>query len=272
MKKLKSTTVILIGILISRVRRIIGTIVAPCVVLVPMLFSFDAPNAWAEESEEKVAVAVERTVRGEYSCAVLDDGSDCGDAQWILSLQADGSRILRAYHYVTATGVQNSTVSRVDENFHPEEGFINLYRDGESYGSAFFLVKGSTLSMTVNTPDEHYAENLDVPDEFHLLLYPITAYGWLMANYDHEAGGPQPVNLCAVAPAGRGPSCSIDVRDIEFLGKETITVPAGTFDADHYKVGSSGDTWIVGPDHMVVQHQHSRRNLQFKLVEYEIEP
>ena len=203
---------------------------------------------------------------------MINDGSDCGDANWVLSLQADGSRILRAYHYVTTGGMQNSTVSRVDENFRPEEGFINLYRFGEFYGSTFFIVNESTLSMVVNTPDEHYTEDLDVPDEFHLLLYPITAYGWFMANYDHKKGGPQPVNLCAVAVVGRGPSCLMAVRDIEYLGTETITVPAGTFETKHYKVGSSGDTWITGPDFMVVQHQHSKRNLRFKLVEYDVEP
>jgi hypothetical protein len=249
--------------------RIRNSLIAAGGVLAALLASTQLTPA---EENEVHAVPVERTESGEYACSVIDTGSDCGDANWILSLQADGSRILRSYSYVTANGTQNSSVMRAGKNFRTEEGFMSLHRYGEFFRSTFLIIEGSKLFLTVNGPDGHYTKELDVPEDINLLMFPVNAYGWLTANYDHDKGGPQPINLCAVATIDDMPACGVTVRDVEFLGKETITVPAGTFETDHYKIGSSGDTWITGPDLMVVQHQHSRRNLRFELIEYQSSP
>jgi hypothetical protein len=236
-----------------------------------LLVLADARVVQAQQTDTKDAIPVVRTLSGHFTCESLNDGSDCGDAHWITSIQSDGSRILREYQYTTPKSRQNTTILRVDDNFRPLDGFTHLYADGQFFGSALFQVKESTLSTTVNTLTEQYSEQITVPTEFSLLLYPISAYGWLLANYDHDKGGAQLHSMCAAARSGRGPSCTLVERDNEYLGRETITVPAGTFEADHYKLGSSGDTWVTGPDFVVVQHQHSRQNLRFQLAEYDVE-
>ncbi len=249
-------------------RNLIGW--SPCLVFFLVVLA-DARVLHAQQSETKNAIPVVRTLSGQYTCESLNDGSDCGDARWITSIQSDGTRILREYQYTTPKSRQNSTIMRVDHNFRPLDGYTHLYAEGEFFGSALFQIKESTLSMTVNTLAEQYSEQITVPPEFSLLLYPISAYGLLLANYDHDKGGAQPHSMCAAARSGRGPSCTLVERDNEYLGRETITVPAGTFETDHYKLGSSGDTWVTGPDFIVVQHQHSRQNLRFQLAEYVVE-
>lgn len=209
---------------------------------------------------------VERTITGSYACTTVDEAEPCGSEDWIMTVQGDGTRTLRAYSYVTPIAFQNSTVMRVDRNFRPLDGFSNLYRDGQFFGSGFFVVDGNALTMTVNAPGETLSETIPVPDDFVLLLYPNSAYGWMLGAYDFEDGGVQNVTMCVLAAAqGRSASCVLVEEPLEYIGDETITVPAGNFDTRHFKIGKNGDTWISGADRIVVQHQHRVRNLRFQL-------
>ncbi len=233
---------------------------------------FQIATAYPAQSQVAETVTpppIERTITGRYACTTLEEGSACGSEDWIMTVQGDGTRTLRAYSYVTPITFQNSTVMRVDQNFRPLDGFSNLYRGGQFFGSGFFVVNGNELAMTVNAPNETLSDTIQVPDNFVLLLYPNSAYGWMLGAYDFEAGGVQNVTMCVLAAAqGRSASCVLVEEPLEYVGDETITVPAGSFDTRHLKIGKNGDTWITGADRVVVQHQHRVRNLRFQLTTF----
>ena len=194
--------------------------------------------ALAQDSSASQEPPVKRTLTGAYACTTLEDGSPCGHENWVMTVQGDGTRTLSAYSYVTPIQFQNSTVMRVDANFRPLDGFANLYRSGAFFGSGFFVVDGNELTTTVNAPDKTFSDTMDVPDNVVLLLYPNSAYGWMLGDYDMEAGGVQNVSMCVLAAAqGRSASCVLVDEPLEYVGEESVTVPAGTFDTQHFKIG-----------------------------------
>lgn len=71
--------------------------------------------------------------------------------------------------------------------------------------------------------------------------------------------GKPPMEMPSGMGRGEHSHAPVDVRtDAEDLGSESITVPAGTFNAEHYRAkDGSGDTWIAknaGP-YGLVKHQ-----------------
>lgn len=228
-------------------------------------------SAHAQQGDVLDATPVDRTYIGKYDCTTVDDGADCGSENWIMTVQKDGNRTLRAYLDSSAVFTQNNTVLRVNQDFRPIEAFTNLYRGAEVFGSLLFAVHDSTLSVTMNSPSGLLSDEISLPDKFVLLLYPNSAYGWLLGNYDQTKGGVQSENMCVLAPNGQGTSCVLMEQPLEYVGRETITVPAGTFDTEHYKIGR-GDTWVTGPDRVVVKHEHPARNARAQLIEYRSEP
>ena len=57
---------------------------------------------------------------------------------------------------------------------------------------------------------------------------------------------------------------------LTFYGAETITVPAGTFETEHYRFGTppiSAEVWIHGPDRVVIKHEYARNDTRFLLTD-----
>jgi hypothetical protein len=52
---------------------------------------------------------------------------------------------------------------------------------------------------------------------------------------------------------------------VERVGVETVEVPAGRFEAMHWKVAGMNDLYVVGPDRLVVKSVIPARGLQYVL-------
>ncbi|MGB9068649.1 MAG: hypothetical protein WCC21_08760 [Candidatus Acidiferrales bacterium] len=60
-----------------------------------------------------------------------------------------------------------------------------------------------------------------------------------------QMGKNPPMDITQMAQRGNSAKPNYDVRNGgQDLGKESVTVPAGTFNCEHYRSASGGDTWV----------------------------
>ncbi len=55
---------------------------------------------------------------------------------------------------------------------------------------------------------------------------------------------------------------------IEWLGRETITVPAGTFETTRVRVADAFDVWHFGPDRTLARMLHPGLGREYVLIEF----
>ena len=224
------------------------------------------PAVWAWAGGHEGAPVTEEIVKGSLTCQFLADAKDCGTSDWTMTIQTDGSRTLRVLNERNASGAQNNILLRVDSDFRPLEGFAQVYNTGSLLGSGFFVVEGDQLRATVTGKTGLVQYTQDIPEKFTLLLHPPPADGWHFAHhYDHAKGGVQMGAICGLGGVPGGVMCKTRDRAMEFLGETTITVGAGTFEADHYKFGDNTEIWTTGPHKIVVRHDFTTLGTSYTL-------
>jgi hypothetical protein len=228
-----------------------------------------APLAQIAPPRETGVVLVEKTYRGTNLCTNLDDGAPCGTERWLVTVYADGTRTIRTFLDMPNTASQITMVMRVDAEFRPIDAFANVYSTGRFLGSGFYAIEGHKLKQSINTPDGVFVDQIDVPEDFSLLLHPASADGWHYGYYDRNEAGQQASRQCTLGAAGRSVMCAFSERILEFVGTETITVPAGTFETQRFKFGDSTELWLTGPDRIIVQHRYREGGSLYRLTEFE---
>ncbi len=233
--------------------------------LLGTLLAFTTACTTAQRPEPPANSTIVRTVTGELDCRTLDKGEPCGREHWTLTVQADGSRILRAFYDGGRDAQQINTVYRSDAAFHFLEAFSNVYSKGQLIGSGFYVADGNTLQVVTRDGTGFHTEQLPLPEPFSVLLHPPSLDGWHFGLYDRAKGGPQPVSTFVFGAVDGGPRLAAFPIALEFVARERITVPAGTFDTDHYRFGRNTDVWIMGADHIMVRHEYRTSGTRFEL-------
>jgi hypothetical protein len=223
--------------------------------------------AYAQEPRLTNQPAVIRSASGTLQCRVVADGTPCGTDTFLMTVQSDATRTLRARAELPDRGMQIDIVLRVDRNFRPINAFSQTYSEGAFLGAGFWAVEGGTLTAMVKTPERLAEEKIPVPANFSMLLHPVAADGWHFGYYDKAKGGKQTSNRCAVGAARESIRCALAPATLEFVADETIRVPAGTFKTEHYKFGESTDVWLTGADKLVVQHEYRTFGIRYQLTE-----
>ena len=94
-----------------------------------------------------------------------------------------------------------------------------------------------------------------------------------MWTHDRSAKEPQQGLLYNVVTIGGPPVPGIGVlveHRIDYHGEETVTVPAGTFTADHYTFYDGRyDIWLWGPDQILVRYVNFGNGNEYRLTQLE---
>ncbi len=233
---------------------------------------FIAGDLAAQSWKKPLVKLLDRSVSGKHVCVKLSDGGDCGTEMWAITVQTDGTRTLRTYMDWSATETQINVFLKTGENYRPIEAFANVYSRGRLFGSAFYVVRSDTLTATVNAQDDYFVEAMPVPKNFSLLLHTIAADGWHFGYYDRQEKGAQPGSVFTLGAAGRSVLVKEITMPLTFIGTETITVPAGKFETEHYRFGdpsASADVWLTGRDRVMIKHEYPTNDSRWLLVEIE---
>ncbi|MEQ8733805.1 MAG: hypothetical protein RIC29_02705 [Rhodospirillaceae bacterium] len=221
-------------------------------------------------------------IKGSYEYGFLDSDVIRGHEDWTITVHPDGSRTVEAFVDLREQGHQSNVILRVDQNFRPLDTYANFWRFGAYGGAARFWLETrqrpqtDILNGNIIGPNGNATLALEVPEAFSLRVHPVITEGWQVLFYDHTKPSPQTVPLYnMVTTSGEGIKGIGQMVDNEIIyhGRETVTVPAGTFEADHYTFYFGRyDIWLWGDDQVLVRYVAKANNREYRLTKLEVGP
>ena len=190
-----------------------------------------------------------RVVRGEYRNETIAGAERRGEENFELVVFADGSRTLSISSDLSARQAWFTVVLRAAADFRPLEAYASYWTGGGYKGSGRFIVEGEKLLADSSGPmtGQQKSESR-VPAMFSIGTHPVSLY-----SVEASADRTKPVlgNLVTL--------------DIEYLGEETIEVPAGKFATQRYRIAGMNDLWIHGTDRIVIRSDLPARGTRYVL-------
>lgn len=198
------------------------------------------------------------------------EGKPRGHETFLFTHHRDGKATLRAHCEIdepTPT-VMRDVIYGIDENRQPMDMMVRLTVGGDFTGSGWFRFDGETVEC------ESYSPTLGrlsqrVKAELPLTgfgTHPIVSDGFMLGTMAWQEGQRRTLNCYLPSPDHRGataPQIAQVKIDAKFLGREKVTIAAGTFAARHFQFlddarekGTGGmdgehpayDIWITDDD------------------------
>lgn len=217
-----------------------------------------------------------RFTRAEIAYIKHQDSGDrvFGSERFSVRRHADGQRTLMADCEIEAgvvapRHVNRSVVYTYDAAFRPVDCYNRLHKDGQFLGAGWMrfrenLAECDSLTTSLGRVSQRLA--LDRP-VLSLGAHPLSCDALHLARFDHaraERIQHQPdVWMTSLEHDGcSGPMLQTISLDIEYVGRERVTVRAGEFEADHYRfvVGGSfpeehptEEIWCLPDDYTFVK-------------------
>ncbi len=229
-------------------------------------------TASAADTADAGNASIVRRATGTYAYTTAAGGERRGEEHFQLFVHPDGSRTLSIWHDLTARDAQFTVVLRVAADFRPLEAYVSYWNAGQFKGSATFTVQDALLMAQSNGPYGSERATTKVPLAFSIGTHPVAGDGWHTWTYD-EAGPAQQIftlyALEASSDLAKPVLGTLTPLPIERVGRERITVPAGSFETTHYRVAGVNDLWVTGEDRLVVRSSIPARGLEYHLVRLE---
>ncbi len=225
------------------------------VVRVAAVILATATGMSAAEPYRPGGVNVARWARGEIEHRNTDTGKVTGGETWDVIVHTDGSRTVSANDHVDTIGHMYTVVMRVGADFQPREAFTQYWKDGVFRNASLFLVKDGVIDVTTRFADTISRETVKIPAQFSFIPHPLATNVWPGWYYDKAKGGSQTITVYDMAMGTKAPmqSGQVKTHGLEYLGREDVTVPAGTFPCDHFRIDDVVDYYVTGPDALFVK-------------------
>jgi hypothetical protein len=209
-----------------------------------------------------------------------------GVEEWRMTVAGDGSRTFNMWYSVAKDELSTFAIYTVDRSFNP----LSLYKTtwvGDTLTELHSVIDGLDLSTTVRFDGKKVDQSMTAPGPFSITVSPVRVDAQHFARYDKQKGGTQASRILGTVAAGaqrtdigraaKTPPDSVGMKlfvpvELEWLGEETVTVPAGRFVCDHYRIEKLVDMWVHGPDYLLVSYQWHPNHYSYELVEYSFGP
>ena len=214
---------------------------------------------------------VARWARGRYAYTTFKDGRARGTEDFHLTVHADGSRSLTMWHDIFARHSQFSVNLNIDAAQRPTAAFISYWTVDGYKGSTFIKVDGSQLLADYRGQAGDLNQTLAVPAQFSIGSHPVAGDGWHTFSCDGAAGrqgNARVYSMEATADLSKPMFGELNNMPCEAFGAERISVPGGTFDTLHFRLGGVSDIWITQQDRMMVKFTTEKFDRAYTLVEF----
>lgn len=205
------------------------------------------------------------------------DGRLRGHETFHLTAHADGDRTIRTVSEIYDTGILRDVTYTVDRSWRPKDAAIRLRIDDRFVGSSWFRFDGPSAECEALLADGgRISQRLDLdgpPDSFN--PHPVQVDMWHFGPYRRDGDAVQTIRVLTASPlhdGASGPLLASLELPIEYVGPETITVEAGTFDTEHFRFLHRGgwppqDAWCHGEDLLLVRMDWDYTQTRYELVE-----
>lgn len=210
-----------------------------------------------------------RVISGSYRNETINGGERRGGETFELIVHPDGSRTLSISSDLTARNAWFTVVLRAAIDFRPLEAYASYWNGGVFKGSGRFIVDGDrVLAESTGPASGLQRRESSVSTRFSIGAHPVSGDGWHTASFDPAGPPRQQVNLYSVeASADRTKPVlgTLLPLEMEYVGEETVEVPAGRFSAARYRLAGMNDLWVYGPDRIVIKSELPARGLRYVL-------
>lgn len=178
--------------------------------------------------------------RGRIEYRSAKGGNIWGIEQWSIHRAADGLRVFTAHCEMTFAGestVRDSVLS-VHADFHPHDAFVRIMRQGRVTGTGWFRFTDTEATCESWTEAEgRISQRMPIERPIRGFgIHAVQGDRWLGATFPYDKG-PGHVQffgrnlLHSLHHFGAtGPFITTSQSGLRYVGPETVTVPAGTFD------------------------------------------
>ncbi|MEN3746566.1 hypothetical protein TPR58_05260 [Sphingomonas sp. HF-S3] len=198
------------------------------------------------------------------------DGGLWGTERWGITRGGDGRRVLSA-HCEMAIGsddVVRDSVLSVDADFQPCDAYVRIMNGGRLTGTGWFRFDQSHAECETYTEAEgRLSQRMPIQRPLRGFgVHAVQSDGWLGASFPFEEG-PGHVKFWGTNLmhslhhlGASGPYFTTTHSGLEYVGLETVTVPAGTFECRRIRLrGTTNnhppyDMWLsTDGDHLYVK-------------------
>ena len=220
-----------------------------------------------------------KTTRGKI--LYLHHGEEIGREWFTVTRHGTGARSFRALCEMDDHDLLRDVIYSVGTNWEPLDCFVRLSIRDRFVGSSWFRFDeqgGECEGYTVG--EGRVSQRIDVghrPPSFG--AHPIICDMWHLSQFDKTGARLQAMRdimLSSSEPdGGTGPILTSNDLTIEYFGKEELTVPAGTFNADHFAFvlgpphPDNEELWCIGEDIIPLKIKYPIYDTTYELVELE---
>jgi hypothetical protein len=198
---------------------------------------------------------VVREVVGTLRLQTRTDKRYRGVEEWRIFVHGDGSRtMILSKDFVAVNALQIMT-AHVSRDFRPVDVFATYWVKGGYRGSIRAAVDGNELRAVSEGPRGRHEEVLVVPHELSVVTHGESMNGWYLWQGQRDADGVHQATYFNINPGADAQSAvtgRLHPATFTYLGTETVTVPAGTFETERYLLANI-EMWIAGEDRILVK-------------------
>lgn len=216
-------------------------------------------------------VNVVREIVGTLRLQTKSDQRYRGAEEWRIFLHPDGSRtMILSKDFVAANALQIMT-AHVNADFRPIDVYATYWTPNGYQGSIRTAVRGSTLSAVSEGPAGSHRDELTVPQEVSVVTHGESMNGWYLWQGERAEDGTHQATYFNLGPSPEGDALvrgRLHPATFRYLGKETVTVPAGTFETERYLLLNI-EMWISGEDRILVKQALTDEDKEYVLTHLE---
>lgn len=221
--------------------------------------------------------------RGRLGYISCKDGKENGREWYSGTIFEDGSCTHRAVCQLDGEwGVMRDITVTTNKNYEPLDCFARMRRNGRLEGTAYVNFYDDRLECEANTREfGRVSQTLAYGARPKLFTtHAVSSGDWVATAYNHKSGEKQQrvkrsFHLSPTPDGSTGPLVGTWDIDIIYRGEVEITVPAGTFQCEHYSWWASDMPWahlesyVFGPQKQLAKLTWETLDHDFDLMEYE---
>ncbi len=218
-----------------------------------------------------------------YRGKIVYTGDEVGERgrEWFtVTKYPNGDRTIRAMCEIDDTAVLRDVTYSVNERWQPLDAFIRLTVKDKFMGSGWFRFTDNVAECETFMADGgRVSQKIEVASRPPFFgVHPVACDCWCLGGYD--LANPERIQALPggmmsslLSNGASGPMLTRLDLTVEYLGTEEITVPAGTFQTNHFRFLlediPAEDLWCYGDDFLFVKIRWNHLATTYELVELE---
>lgn len=215
-----------------------------------------------------------RTAKGEYSYINQDTGEVVGHEDWSLLVDRSGMRTFTINQNWHERDYVTRTILSLDADLRPIETFQTRWDEDGWTSSGVYTVVENTVTAVVTGRSGRATQTLEVPEGFSMVPHPLATDGlhfWYVDSPVGETIEGMVYNIRKRDEVSGGVLGVVHTVELTYLGIESLTTDAGTFETKHFNMSGNSDFWIDARDGILVRLSYGPEGTRYDLTAYERE-